>query len=162
MATAAILTISDTRSAGTRTDTTTGLMREILESLQIEVVRSRLVPDERDEISAAIVELAAGADLVLTSGGTGLAPRDVTPEATLAVLDREAPGIAEAMRAETAKLQRLSWLSRGVAGTRGRTLIVNLPGNPKAVRECLDVLAPMLPHALKLATGADGAGGAHA
>jgi molybdenum cofactor synthesis domain-containing protein len=153
MPTAAILTISDTRSAGTRTDTTTGLMREILESLEIEVVEARLVPDERDDISAAIKELAAGANLVLTSGGTGLAPRDVTPEATRAVLDREAPGIAEAMRAETAKLQKLSWLSRGVAGTRGTTLIVNLPGNPKAVRECLDVLAPMLPHALKLSSG---------
>ncbi len=155
MATAAILTISDTRSAGTRTDTTTGLMTEILASLDIEVVRTRLVPDEHDEIAAAIVDLAAAADLVLTSGGTGLAPRDVTPEATRAVIDREAPGIAEAMRSETAKLQRLSWLSRGVAGTRGRSLVVNLPGNPKAVRECLDVLAPMLPHALKLATGAD-------
>jgi molybdenum cofactor synthesis domain-containing protein len=154
MPTAAILTISDTRSAGTRTDTTTGLMREILESLGIEVVETRLVPDERAAISDAIAELAVGANLVLTSGGTGLAPRDVTPEATRAVLDREAPGIAEAMRAETAKLQQLSWLSRGVAGTRGLTLIVNLPGNPKAVRECLDVLAPMLPHALKLANGA--------
>jgi molybdopterin adenylyltransferase len=154
MPTAAILTISDTRSAGTRADTTTALMREILESLEIDVVETQLVPDEQAEISAAIVRLSAGADLVLTSGGTGLAPRDVTPEATRAVLDREAPGIAEAMRAETAKLQRLSWLSRGVAGTRGRSLVVNLPGNPKAVRECLDVLAPMLPHALKLATGA--------
>lgn len=154
MATAAILTISDTRSAGTRADTTTALMREILESLEIEVVATQLVPDEQPEISEAIVHLCAGADLVLTSGGTGLAPRDVTPEATRAVLDREAPGIAEAMRAETAKLQRLSWLSRGVAGTRGHSLVVNLPGNPKAVRECLDVLAPMLPHALKLATGA--------
>jgi molybdenum cofactor synthesis domain-containing protein len=153
MPTAAILTISDTRSAGTRTDTTTGLMREILESLDIEVVATRLVPDERAEISEAISELAVGANLVLTSGGTGLAPRDVTPEATLAVLDREAPGIAEAMRAETAKLQPLSWLSRGVAGTRGRTLVVNLPGNPKAVRECLDVLAPLLPHAMKLSSG---------
>jgi molybdenum cofactor synthesis domain-containing protein len=153
MPTAAILTISDTRSAGTRTDTTTGLMTEILEGLEIEVVETRLVPDERDEISAAIKELASGANLVLTSGGTGLAPRDVTPEATRAVLDREAPGIAEAMRAETAKLQKLSWLSRGVAGTRGTTLIVNLPGNPKAVRECLDVLAPMLPHAMKLSSG---------
>jgi molybdopterin adenylyltransferase len=162
MPTAAILTISDTRAAGTRTDTTTGLMRDILESLEIEVVATRLVPDERTEISHAIVELAAGANLVLTSGGTGLAPRDVTPEATRAVLDREAPGIAEAMRAETARLQPLSWLSRGVAGTRGPTLVVNLPGNPKAVRECLDVLAPLLPHALKLATGADEATGAHA
>ena len=155
MRTAAILTISDTRSAGTRTDTTTGLMTEILESLEIEVVAARLVPDEHDEIAAAIVDLATRADLVLTSGGTGLAPRDVTPEATRAVIDREAPGIAEAMRAETAKLQRLSWLSRGVAGTRGLCLVVNLPGNPKAVRECLDVLAPLLPHALKLATGSD-------
>src|SRR3978361_1395928 len=143
MPTAAILTISDTRTAGTRTDTTTGLMREILQSLDIEVVATRLGPDERAETSHAIVDLAAGANLVLTSGGTGLAPRDVTPEATRAVLDREAPGIAEAMRAETAKLQPLSWLSRGVAGTRDTTLVVNLPGNPKAVRECLDVLAPM-------------------
>ena len=153
MPTASILTISDTRSAGTRTDSTTGLMREILESLGIDVVETRLVPDERDEISDAIAELAVGANLVLTWGGTGLAPRDVTPEATRAVLDREAPGIAEAMRAETAKLQPLSWLSRGVAGTRGPTLVVNLPGNPKAVRECLDVLAPLLPHAMKLSSG---------
>jgi molybdenum cofactor synthesis domain-containing protein len=130
-------------------------MREILEGLGIDVVNTQLVPDEREQISAAIIHLAAGANLVLTSGGTGLAPRDVTPEATRAVLDREAPGIAEAMRAETAKLQQLSWLSRGIAGTRGLTLVVNLPGNPKAVRECLDVLVPMLPHALKLVTGAD-------
>jgi molybdopterin adenylyltransferase len=159
MPTAAILTISDTRSAGTRTDTTTGLMTEILRSLGIEIVATRLVPDEHDEIAGAIAELAdGGANLVLTSGGTGLAPRDVTPEATRSVLDREAPGIAEAMRAETAKLQPLSWLSRGIAGTRATTLVVNLPGNPKAVRECLDVLAPMLPHALKLSSGADAAG----
>ncbi len=135
------------------------LLAQLLEEDGFDVVR-RVVPDERDEIAQAIVALAAGADLVLTSGGTGLAPRDVTPEATRDVIDREAPGIAEAMRAETAKLQPLSWLSRGVAGTRGRSLVVNLPGNPKAVRECLDVLAPMLPHALKLATGSDG-GGAH-
>src|SRR4051812_27448445 len=158
MPTAAILTISDTRSAGTRTDTTTGLMEEILQSLGIEIVAMRLVPDEHDEIAGAIAELADGANLVLTSGGTGLAPRDVTPEATRSVLDREAPGIAEAMRAETAKIQPLSWLSRGIAGTRATTLVVNLPGNPKAVRECLDVLAPMLPHALKLSSGADAAG----
>jgi molybdopterin adenylyltransferase len=158
MPTAAILTISDTRATGTRADTTTELMTEILQSLGIEIVATRLVPDEHDEIARAIVELAVGANLVLTSGGTGLAPRDVTPEATRSVLDREAPGIAEAMRAETAKLQPLSWLSRGVAGTRDTTLVVNLPGNPKAVRECLDVLAPMLPHALKLTSGADAAG----
>lgn len=161
MLTAAILTISDTRSAGTREDTTTALMAEILEGIEIEIVARRLVPDEQTEIENAIVELCETADLVLTSGGTGLAPRDVTPEATRAVIDREAPGIAEAMRSQTAQFQRLAWLSRAVAGTRGRTLVINLPGNPKAVRECLDVLTPMLPHALKLATGDDG-GGAHA
>lgn len=161
MLTAAILTISDTRSAGTREDTTTALMVEMLEGIDVEIVATRLVPDDQDEIAGAIVELCdGGASLVLTSGGTGLAPRDVTPEATLSVIDREAPGIAEAMRAQTAQFQRLAWLSRAVAGTRGRTLIVNLPGNPKAVRECLGVLTPMLPHALKLASGADG-NGAH-
>jgi molybdenum cofactor synthesis domain-containing protein len=159
MLTAAILTISDTRAAGTREDTTTALMAEILEGIDVEIVATRLVPDEQDEIASAIVELCKGANLVLTSGGTGLAPRDVTPEATRAVIDREAPGIAEAMRAQTAQFQRLAWLSRAVAGTRGRTLVVNLPGNPKAVRECLDVLTPMLPHALKLTSGDDGGGG---
>ena len=154
MPTAATLTISDTRSAGEREDTTTALMAQILAGLGIEVAAQRLVPDERDEIAGAIAELAdGGADLVLTSGGTGLAPRDVTPEATRSVIDREAPGIAEAMRAETARLQPLAWLSRGVAGTRGRTLVINLPGNPKAVRECLDVVGPMLGHALELSSG---------
>jgi len=157
MPTAAILTISDTRSAGTREDTTTDQLTAILKDAGIEVVATQLVPDEHDEIAVAIVQVADQADLVLTSGGTGLAPRDVTPEATRSVLDREAPGIAEAMRAETARLQPLAWLSRAVAGQRGTTLVVNLPGNPKAVRECLDVLVPMLPHALKLSAG----GGQH-
>jgi molybdenum cofactor synthesis domain-containing protein len=158
MPTAAILTVSDSRSAGTRADTTTDLMREILEGIGIEVVAERLVPDEQEEIAGAIVELAEQANLVLTSGGTGLAPRDVTPEATRSVIDREAPGIAEAMRSETARLQPLAWLSRAVAGTRGNTLVINLPGNPKAVRECLDVVGPMLGHALKLSSGTDGQG----
>jgi len=155
MLTAASLTVSDTRRPGTREDTTTALMVELLEEIGIAVATTRLVPDEQDQIAAAIVELCEGADLVLTSGGTGLAPRDVTPEATRSVIDREAPGIAEAMRAQTAQFQRLAWLSRAVAGTRARTLIINLPGNPKAVRECLGVLTPMLPHALKLSSGAD-------
>jgi molybdopterin adenylyltransferase len=157
MATAAILTVSDTRSAGTRADTTTALMAEILDGIGIEVVAQRLVPDEQDDIAAAIVELAEQANLVLTSGGTGLAPRDVTPEATRSVIDREAPGIAEAMRSETARLQPLAWLSRAVAGTRGNTLVINLPGNPKAVRECLDVVGPMLEHALNLSSGENAA-----
>jgi len=132
-------------------------MTEILQEAGIEVVATQLVRDEHDEIAAAIMQFADQANLILTSGGTGLAPRDVTPEATRSVLDREAPGIAEAMRAETARLQPLAWLSRAVAGQRGTTLVVNLPGNPKAVRECLDVLVPMLPHALKLSAG----GGQH-
>ena len=153
MLTASILTISDTRSAGSRADTTTTMMAEILEGIEIEIVATRLVPDEQDEIAGAIVELCDGADLVLTSGGTGLAPRDVTPEATRSVLDREAPGFAEAMRSETAKIQPLAWLSRAVAGQIGTTLVINLPGNPKAVRQCLDVLLPMLPHAIKTSTG---------
>jgi molybdopterin adenylyltransferase len=153
MATAAILTISDTRSAGSRADTTTTLMAEILTEAGFEIAERRLVPDEFDDIAAAIVELAGRAQLVVTSGGTGLAPRDVTPEATRSVIDREAPGIAEAMRAETAKIQPLSYLSRAVAGQLGTTLVINLPGNPKAVRECFDVLLVLLPHAIKTSTG---------
>ncbi|MEA2219131.1 MAG: molybdopterin adenylyltransferase [Solirubrobacteraceae bacterium] len=159
MLTASILTISDTRSTGSRADTTTAMMAEILGDAGFQIVERRLVPDEFDDIAAAIGELAAGAELVVTSGGTGLAPRDVTPEATRSVIDREAPGIAEAMRAETARIQPLAWLSRAVAGQLGTTLVVNLPGNPKAVRECLDVLLPMLPHAIKTSTG--GGDGAH-
>ena len=153
MPTAAILTISDTRSAGSRADTTTALMAEILEGAGFAIAERRLVPDEFGDIASAIVELADNAQLVLTSGGTGLAPRDVTPEATRSVIDREAPGIAEAMRAETARIQPLAWLSRAVAGQLGTTLVINLPGNPKAVRECLDVLLPMLEHAIKTSTG---------
>ena len=153
MLTASILTISDTRSAGSRADTTTTMMREILGGAGFQIVEARLVPDEFADIAAAIVELAAGANLVVTSGGTGLAPRDVTPEATLSVIDREAPGIAEAMRSETAKIPPLAWVSRAVAGQLGTTLVINLPGNPKAVRECLDVLLPMLPHAIKTSIG---------
>jgi len=153
MATAAILTISDTRSAGSRADTTTQMMAEILAGAGFEIVAKRLVADEFDEIAAAITELAGRAELVITSGGTGLAPRDVTPEATLSVIDRQAPGLAEAMRAETAKIQPLSYLSRAVAGQLGTTLVINLPGNPKAVRECFDVLLALLPHAIRTSTG---------
>ncbi len=153
MATAAILTISDTRSAGSRADTTTTMMEEILGDAGFQIAERRLVPDEFDTIARSITELAGSAQLVITSGGTGLAPRDVTPEATRSVIDREAPGIAEAMRAETAKIQPLSYLSRAVAGQLGTTLVINLPGNPKAVRECLDVLLPLLPHAIKTSTG---------
>ncbi len=151
---AAVLTVSDGVVAGTREDRSGDLLAELLAGDGYSVER-RVVPDEAGEIAEAILELAAKAAVVLTTGGTGMAPRDVTPEATRSVIDREAPGIAEAMRSETAQFQRLAWLSRAVAGTRGRTLIINLPGNPKAVSQCLGVLEPMLPHALKLSSGAD-------
>ena len=160
MATAAVITVSDTRAAGTRADESTAAITDVLRGAEIEVVATRLVADEHDDIAAALVELAAGADLVLTSGGTGLAPRDVTPEATRSVLDREAPGLAEAMRSQTARITPQAWLSRAVAGQRGRTLIVNLPGSPKGARECLEVLLPLLPHAL--AVGEGGGEGGHA
>ena len=149
---AAVLTVSDGVARGEREDGSGDALDELLVGEGYEVVR-RVVPDDRAEIAGAIRELARSARLVLTTGGTGLAPRDVTPEATRSVLDREAPGIAEAMRAETARIQPLAWLSRAVAGQRGTTLVVNLPGNPKAVRECLDVLLPLLPHAIKTSTG---------
>jgi molybdenum cofactor synthesis domain-containing protein len=113
-----------------------------------------MVPDDRPRIEATLQELAgAGLDLVLTTGGTGLGPRDVTPEATLAVVDRLVPGLAEAMRQESLKKTPHAMLSRGIAGVRGRTLIVNLPGSPRAVRECFAVIAPVLTHAVDILGG---------
>jgi molybdenum cofactor synthesis domain-containing protein len=113
-------------------------------------VERRVVPDERDEIAAALRELAAGASLVLTTGGTGLAPRDVTPEATRDVIEREAPGIAEALRADSIAKTPHGLLSRGAAGVVGTTLVVNLPGSPGACRDGIAVLGPVLEHALRL------------
>jgi molybdopterin adenylyltransferase len=113
-------------------------------------VERRVVPDERDEIAAALRELAAGASLVLTTGGTGLAPRDVTPEATRDVIEREAPGIAEALRADSIAKTPHGLLSRGAAGVVGTTLVVNLPGSPGACRDGIVVLGPVLEHALRL------------
>lgn len=151
--TAAVLTVSDTRSAGTRSDETTTLVADVLGAAEFDVVATRLVPDEQDQIETALIELAEIADLVLSTGGTGLAPRDVTPEATLAVIDRLVPGLPEAMRSQTSRVTPLAYVSRAVAGLRGSTLIVNMPGSPKGCRECLEVLLPMLPHALSTAAG---------
>jgi molybdenum cofactor biosynthesis protein B len=147
--TAAVLTVSDRVSRGEAEDGSGDTLEELLRGDGYAVVR-RVVPDEAGEIAAAIEELAASAELVLTTGGTGLGPRDVTPEATRTVLQREAPGIAEALRADSIAKTPHGLLSRGVAGVLGRTLVVNLPGSTGGCRDGYAVLRPALGHALSL------------
>jgi len=146
---AAVLTVSDGVVAGTRSDDSGDLLAGLLESDGFRVER-RVVPDEAGDIAAALVELAESAAVVLTTGGTGVAPRDVTPEATRSVIDREAPGIAEAIRADSLTRTPHALLSRGVAGVHGRTLVVNLPGSPGGCRDGFAVLRPALAHAVGL------------
>ena len=148
---AAVLTVSDGVVAGNREDKSGDLLAELLVADGYEVER-KVVPDEAGVIAAAIAELAEAAALVLTTGGTGVAPRDVTPEATRSVIDREAPGIAEAIRADSLARTPHALLSRGVAGVHARTLVVNLPGSPGACRDGFAVLRPALAHALGLLT----------
>ncbi|MGB9791897.1 MAG: MogA/MoaB family molybdenum cofactor biosynthesis protein [Thermacetogeniaceae bacterium] len=154
----AILTASDKGSRGEREDLSAQVIREMLVPLGGEVVAYDIVPDEKEQLIAKMVECAdgKGVDLILTTGGTGLSPRDVTPEATKEVIDREIPGIAEAMRAAGLKHTPHAMLSRAVAGSRGKTLIINLPGSPRAVRENLEVILPVLPHALETLQGRGG------
>ena len=148
----AILTVSDRAFRGVREDRSGPALIQAVREQGWEVVRTDLVPDERQAIRQVLIAWSAqdDVDVILTTGGTGFGPRDITPEATRAVLDREAPGLAEAMRAASLRITPHAMLSRAVAGIRGRTLIVNLPGSPKAAVENLAVIAPVLPHAVQL------------
>jgi molybdenum cofactor synthesis domain-containing protein len=148
---AAVLTVSDGVSRGERDDASGDLLAELLVADGYDVER-RVVPDERPAISTALTELAGEAQVVLTTGGTGLAPRDVTPEATLDVLDRQAPGISEALRADSVARTPHGLLSRGAAGTLGAALVVNLPGSTGGCRDGYEVLRPALSHAVGLLT----------
>lgn len=154
MFTVGVLTISDSGARGAREDTSGENIRALVtEKLPDAVLEAgAIIPDEGNLIEATLREWCdqKKLNLILTTGGTGLAPRDVTPEATRSILDREAPGIAEAMRLESLKHTPFGMLSRGIAGTRGHTLIINLPGSPKAVRECLEAVIGVLPHAINL------------
>jgi molybdenum cofactor synthesis domain-containing protein len=157
MATVGILTISTKGAVGEREDTSGEVIRELVAAppLSAIIAERAVVADDRAVIEELLRRWAdeARLDLILTTGGTGLSPTDLTPEATLAVLDRQAPGIVETMRRETLAKTPFAMLSRAVAGTRGATLIINLPGSPKGVRECLEVVLPVLPHAIELVSG---------
>ncbi len=154
---AAVVTVSDKGYTGQREDVSGPLLADLVGRMGAEVIRREIVPDEREEIVRVLVGLAdeIEVDLVLTTGGTGVTPRDVTPEATKAVIEREMPGLAEALRFEGYRQTPLAVISRGVAGTRGRTLIVNLPGSPNAVRDGMETLSPILPHAIRMIRGED-------
>jgi molybdenum cofactor synthesis domain-containing protein len=152
---AAILTMSDKGSRGEREDKSGQVIKEMIIGLPAEVVSYEVIPDEREIIKEKLIHLSdiIKADIIITTGGTGLSPRDVTPDATLEVIEKEVPGMAEAMRAESLKKTTNAMISRAVVGVRGETLIINLPGSPKAVRENLSVILPAIPHAIEKLKG---------
>jgi molybdopterin adenylyltransferase len=155
MFTISILTISDKGARGQRYDESGQTIRDIFSEMESDIVHYEVVPDELDVIRRKLIEWADGGetDVIITTGGTGLAERDVTPEATLAVVERVVPGFAEAMRSRSLDKTPMAVLSRATAGIRGRSLIINLPGSPKAVRECLEVVLPAIPHAVDIIKG---------
>jgi molybdopterin adenylyltransferase len=153
----AIITASDSGFAGKREDKSAEVIRELVTAAGYETVSYELLPDDREMISQAMTRICdnSEAELILTTGGTGFSPRDVTPEATADVIERPVPGIPEAMRQLSLRITDRAMLSRAAAGIRGKTLIVNLPGSPKAVRECLEFILPAVSHGLDILTGAD-------
>lgn len=154
----AIITLSDSGYAGQREDKSGPLIRAMAEEAGYEVVHTALLPDGVEPLAGELKRLCDGdmADLVLTTGGTGFSPTDLTPEATMSVVERPAPGIAEAMRWQSLQITPRAMLSRAAAGIRGKTLIVNLPGSPKAVKECLEFILPSLGHGLEILRGTAG------
>ena len=154
---AGVITVSDRGSQGMREDKSGPEIVKLLEGIGIGIGESAIVPDEIDQIRASLIDFAdcRRMDLIVTTGGTGVSPRDVTPDATMAVIDREVPGMAEAMRRESHRITPHALISRAVVGIRGRTLIINLPGSPKSVRENLSVILPAIRHAIEKIKGDD-------
>jgi molybdenum cofactor synthesis domain-containing protein len=152
---AVVITVSDRGSRGERVDGSGPAVEKMLLELGMEIIGRRIIPDEQEMIRDTLLEWSdrEGADLIVTTGGTGVSPRDVTPDATLGVIDREIPGMAEAMRRQSAAVTPHAMISRALAGIRGRTLIINLPGSPKGASENLSVLLPALTHAIEKIKG---------
>jgi molybdenum cofactor synthesis domain-containing protein len=155
---AGILTASDKGFAGERVDESSKAIAAMLGKINVEVAAYVLVPDQRDLIASNLMRMTdeLQVDLILTTGGTGFSPRDITPEATMDVIERQVPGIAEAMRIKSMEKTPRAMLSRAVSGIRKQTLIINLPGSPKGVRECLEIILPVLPHAIEILKGLTG------
>jgi molybdopterin adenylyltransferase len=158
-----ILTLSDRSANGERADASGPALAELIRAQNWSVAKQAILPDDESAIRATLIEWADSGevDVILTTGGTGFAPRDITPEATRAVIERDTPGLAELMRAESSRKTPHAMLSRAVAGIRGQTLIVNLPGNPKGALENLQTILPVLPHAIQLLTDDPGSEASH-